>query len=66
MSMSGKELKALAKAIRLRPTEVCGEAGISLPTLYKVYNEAGAEDESKEKVHQAIKRLAAKMRAVAV
>lgn len=63
--MSGKELKALAKAIRLKPTEVCGEADISIPTLYKVYNDAGAEDESKEKVHQAILRLAAKMKAAA-
>ena len=64
--MSGHELRKLAKALRLKPTEVCGAADISMPTLYKVYNERGAEQESIEKVEQAIRRLAAKAKAVAV
>ena len=59
--MSGKELRALAKTARLRPNEICAEADISMPTLYKVYN--GAETESKVKVQEAILRLAAKVKA---
>jgi predicted transcriptional regulator len=64
--MSGLELKRLAKALRLKPTEICGEADISIPTLYKVYNDGGAEPESKNKVEQAIRRLAEKSKSIAV
>lgn len=61
--MSGKELKALATAARLRPIEICSEAGISTPTLYKVYNDEKVEDESKKSVIRAIMTLRKKVRA---
>jgi predicted transcriptional regulator len=61
--MSGPELRNLAKTARLKPNEVCAAADVSMPTLYKVYNERGAEQESIEKVEGAIRRLVAKARA---
>lgn len=62
--MNGQELRRLAKQHRLKPTEVAALADISIPTLYKVYNESGAEQASIDQVEQAIKRLAAKAVAV--
>lgn len=63
LTMSGKEIKALAKEARLRPTEICATAGISIPTLYKVYNDRVTDDESKTKVLAAIRVLRAQVRA---
>lgn len=64
--MSGKELKKLAKAARLKPNEVCSKADLSLPTLYKVYNEDGAEQKSIDSVQRAILSLMAEIKAVVI
>lgn len=64
--MSGSDLKKLATSAGLGPVEVCHEAGISNPTLYKVYNDAPVSAKTKYRVEQAIKRLVAKAQAIAV
>jgi predicted transcriptional regulator len=61
--MSGKELKQLAEEARLKPIEICSEAGISTPTLYKVYNDKRVEPESKDSVIRAIHTLRKKVKA---
>lgn len=64
--MKGIELKEIADLEALKPTEVCSAAGVSINTLYKVYNDKAVSPKSKLRVQEAIKRLAAKVKAVAV
>jgi predicted transcriptional regulator len=64
--MSGQEIKATADAVGLTPAEVCAEASVSISTLYKVYNGDHVRTTTKNRVEQAIRRLSAKARAVAV
>lgn len=60
--MTGQELRQLARAARLKPTEVCSEADISSPTLYKVYNDQKVEPGTKEAVERAIHALRQKVK----
>lgn len=62
--MDGHELRQMAEAAGLGPVEVCHEAGISNPTLYKVYNDQHVLPTTRVKVERAIKHLAAKAKAV--
>ena len=55
--MSGSKLKQLAKQAKLTPTVVAAKAGISTPTLYKVYNDGPVSDQVKAAVVIAIKTL---------
>lgn len=64
--MSGQELKRIAASIGVTPEFVCVEAGISSETLYKVYRDERVRATTRSKVEQAILRLAAKAKAVAV
>lgn len=58
--MDGRELKQLADSAGLGPVEICHEANISNPTLYKVYNDDHVRPSTKYRVEQAVRRLAAK------
>lgn len=65
--MDGNELRKLAESVGLSPIEVLHEAGINSPeTLRKVYNGDRVRPTTRSKVEQAIKRLAAKAKALAV
>lgn len=64
--MTGRELKRIADTDDLKPAEVCSEAKVSINTLYKVYNDVPVSQRSKLKVQEAISRLAARARALAV
>lgn len=58
--MSGQDLKSSAEAAGLNPIEVCGEANVSITTLYKVYNDDHVRATTRNRVENAIKRLAAR------
>lgn len=61
--MDGKALKKLADESGLGPMDVCLEAGISIPTLYKIYNDKPVRQKMRIKVEQTIKALSARSRA---
>lgn len=63
--MSGRELKEMAEQSGLGPVEICHEAGISNPTLYKVYNDEHVRATTRVKVERAIRKLGAKLKATA-
>lgn len=65
--MKGNELRKIAESAGLTPIEVLHEAGIDSPeTLRKVYNDIRVRQTTRSKIENAIKRLAAKAKAVAV
>lgn len=64
--MSGRDLKATAESAGLNPIEVCGEANVSIATLYKVYNDEHVRATTRSRVENAIQRLSAKAKVVAV
>jgi predicted transcriptional regulator len=58
--MDGQDLRRMADSAGLGAVEICHEAGISTPTLYKVYNDKHTLKATRVKVEAAIKRLAEK------
>lgn len=58
--MSGRELKQLAESVPLRPEEISVESGISVSTLYKVFNGDHVRETTRIRVERAIKALSAK------
>jgi predicted transcriptional regulator len=64
--MSGHDLKTAADAAGLSPADVCSEARVSISTLYKVYNGDHVRATTKNRIEMAIRRLAARAKAIAV
>lgn len=59
---NGGELKAAQKRLRLKDAEVCVEAGVSMGTLRRVYeNHPKVTDESVNKVLMALETLRQKV-----
>jgi len=52
--MNGAELKRIAEESNLSPVEICFEACICVPTLYKVFKGMPVRDVTKRKVERAI------------
>jgi DNA-binding LacI/PurR family transcriptional regulator len=58
----GHVLKAAQKRLRLKDAEVCAEAGVSIGTLHRVYNNhPTVTDESVNKVLKALEVLRQKL-----
>jgi predicted transcriptional regulator len=55
--MSGRDLQHLQSKLGIGPEAVCAEAGISMSTLYKIYNGVHVRESSKAKVVNAFERL---------
>lgn len=54
----GREMRATQKRLRLKDAEVCAEAGVSIPTLRRVYeNHPKVTEESVNKVLKALEAL---------
>lgn len=59
---NGRELREKQKRLRLREAEVCAEAGVSIGTLRRVYeNHPRVTEESVNKVVRALEALRQKM-----
>lgn len=59
MGMSGREIRALVKTAGLTPEQVCVEAGVSMGSLYKVYNDKNQRPATRLRVIKALKKLVA-------
>lgn len=58
----GRELKATQKRLRLKDAEVCAEAGVSIGTLRRVYeNHPNVTEASVNKILKALEVLRQKM-----
>lgn len=59
---NGQSLKAMQKRLRLRDAEICAEAGVSMGTLRRVYEDhPKVTDDSVNKVAKALEALRRKL-----
>ena len=59
--MSGHELRNIQNQYGIAPEAVSQEAGVSMSTLYKVYNDKHVRPATRAKVRNALARLSAKI-----
>lgn len=55
--MNGDELRQIQTALGLSPESVCNEAGVSIGSLYKVYNGKHVRERTIRKVRDALARI---------
>jgi predicted transcriptional regulator len=60
--MNGRKMQELQNKLGVGPELVCTEAGISMSTLYKVYNNASVRNSSRVKLQAALERLQKRLR----
>jgi predicted transcriptional regulator len=59
--MSGRELQKQQSELGVSPADVCSEAGISISSLYKVYNGEHVRPSTVAKVRNALARIRARV-----
>lgn len=63
MKTLGEELKEAVLDLDLTPVEACVEVGVSIPTLYSIYNGGPLKERTVNKVKRALERLKQRTRA---